>query len=185
MREMRVRSLVRKIPWRRKWQPRLVFLLGEPQGQRNLEGSSPGGSQRVRQDSVTKNQQARRKLGSPPASASGAVSPSFWTDTVAWQKTAVFSWFLCVSASTGRTQGFSCLFLHQLHVHVFAYFYLQPSILSIFISSGAVNTEVLQLLFSGIRCGRSLVCWSILLVCYGAYFCLYCFVDDESFSKME
>ena len=29
--------------WRRKWQPRLVFLPGESHGQRNLAGSSPWG----------------------------------------------------------------------------------------------------------------------------------------------
>ena len=33
----------RKIPWRRKWQPTLVFLLGEFHGQRNLGGYSPWG----------------------------------------------------------------------------------------------------------------------------------------------
>ena len=32
---------VRKIPWRRKWQPTLVFLPGEFQGQRSLAGYSP------------------------------------------------------------------------------------------------------------------------------------------------
>ena len=32
---------VKKIPWRRKWQPILVFLLGKPQGQRSLAGYSP------------------------------------------------------------------------------------------------------------------------------------------------
>ena len=32
---------VRKIPWRRKWQPTLVFLTGEFYGQRNLAGYSP------------------------------------------------------------------------------------------------------------------------------------------------
>ena len=34
---------VRKIPWRRAWQPLPVFLPGESQGQRSLEGYSPGG----------------------------------------------------------------------------------------------------------------------------------------------
>ena len=34
---------VRKIPWRRAWQPSPVFLPGESQGQRNLVGYSPGG----------------------------------------------------------------------------------------------------------------------------------------------
>ena len=32
---------VRKIPWRRKWQPTPVFLPGEFQAQRSLEGYSP------------------------------------------------------------------------------------------------------------------------------------------------
>ena len=38
---MRVRSLVRKIPWRRKWHPTPVSLPGESHGQRRLEGYSP------------------------------------------------------------------------------------------------------------------------------------------------
>ena len=33
---MRVDPWVRKIPWRRKWQPTLVILLGEFHGQRSL-----------------------------------------------------------------------------------------------------------------------------------------------------
>ena len=48
---------VRKIPWRRKWQPTPVFLPGESHGQRSLEGSSPWGCKRVRHDLVTKQQQ--------------------------------------------------------------------------------------------------------------------------------
>ena len=38
-----VRSLVRKIPWRRKWQPTPVFLPGESHGWRSLVGYSPRG----------------------------------------------------------------------------------------------------------------------------------------------
>ena len=34
---------VRKIPWRRAWQPTAVFLPGESQGQRALVGCSPEG----------------------------------------------------------------------------------------------------------------------------------------------
>jgi len=34
---------VRKIPWRRTWQPTLVFLPGKCHGQRNLESYSPWG----------------------------------------------------------------------------------------------------------------------------------------------
>ena len=36
-------SWVRKIPWRRAWQPTPVFLPGESHGQRSLEGWSPWG----------------------------------------------------------------------------------------------------------------------------------------------
>ena len=41
---------VRKIPWRREWQPTLVLLPGESHGQRSLLGYSPWGCKRVRQD---------------------------------------------------------------------------------------------------------------------------------------
>ena len=37
---MWVRSQVRKIPWRRAWQPTPVFLPGESHGQRSLVGYS-------------------------------------------------------------------------------------------------------------------------------------------------
>ena len=39
--ETRVQSLVRKIPWIRKWQPTLVFWFGKSHGQRSLAGYSP------------------------------------------------------------------------------------------------------------------------------------------------
>ena len=41
---------VGKIPWRQKLQPTPVFLPGEFQGQRNLEGYSPGGHKRIGRD---------------------------------------------------------------------------------------------------------------------------------------
>ena len=41
--ETKVRSLIWKIPWRRKWQPTPVFLSGESHGQRSLAGYSPWG----------------------------------------------------------------------------------------------------------------------------------------------
>ena len=41
--EMRVGPWVRKILWRRKWQPILVFLPGKSHGQRSLAGYSPWG----------------------------------------------------------------------------------------------------------------------------------------------
>ena len=36
-------SWVRRIPWRRAWQPTPVFLLGKSHGQRTLETCSPRG----------------------------------------------------------------------------------------------------------------------------------------------
>ena len=48
---------VRKIPWRRKWQPTPEFLTREFHGQRSLAGYSPWGHKRVRNDLVTKQPQ--------------------------------------------------------------------------------------------------------------------------------
>ena len=47
---------VGKIPWRKKWQPTLVFLPRRYHGQRTLAGYSPWGQKRDRHDSVTKQQ---------------------------------------------------------------------------------------------------------------------------------
>ena len=47
-------SWVRKIPWRRKWQPTLVFLLGESHGQRSLAGYSLWGCKSWTRLSVSK-----------------------------------------------------------------------------------------------------------------------------------
>ena len=44
---------IRKIPWRRKWQPTPVPLPGKLHGQRSLDGLQSMGSQRVRRDWVT------------------------------------------------------------------------------------------------------------------------------------
>ena len=41
--QMIIDPWVGKIPWRRKWQPTLVFLPGESHGWRNLVGYSPQG----------------------------------------------------------------------------------------------------------------------------------------------
>ena len=48
-----IQSLVGKIPWRRKWQPTLVFLPREFHGQRSLVGCKSIGSQTVRHDLAT------------------------------------------------------------------------------------------------------------------------------------
>ena len=53
MQEMQFDPWVRKIAWRRKWQPTPVYLPGESHGQRSLEGYSPWGYKRVRCDLAT------------------------------------------------------------------------------------------------------------------------------------
>ena len=44
---------VRKIPWRKKWQPTRVVLPGEGHGQRSLAAYSPQGPKRVAHDCAT------------------------------------------------------------------------------------------------------------------------------------
>ena len=48
-----VRSLVRKIPWKRAWQSTPVFLPGESHGQRSLAGYSPQGCKESNTTEVT------------------------------------------------------------------------------------------------------------------------------------
>ena len=48
---------VRKIPWRRKWQPTPVFLPGESHGERSLVGCSSWGYRRVGHDLAAKQKQ--------------------------------------------------------------------------------------------------------------------------------
>ena len=48
---------VRKIPWRRTWQPTPVFLPGKLHRQRSLAGYSPWCRKRIGHDLATKQQQ--------------------------------------------------------------------------------------------------------------------------------
>ena len=47
---------IRKIPWKREWQPTPAFLPGKSHGQRSLAGYSPWRRERVGHDLVTKQQ---------------------------------------------------------------------------------------------------------------------------------
>ena len=53
-RKYRFDPWVEKIPWRRKWQPTLVFLPWKSHGQRSLGGYNPWGHKRVRHNFLTK-----------------------------------------------------------------------------------------------------------------------------------
>ena len=60
--ETGVQSLIKKIPWRRTWQPSPVLLPGKPHGQRNLAGYSPWGCKRVGHNLATKYTQTHQWL---------------------------------------------------------------------------------------------------------------------------
>ena len=61
MQETRSDPMVGKIPWKKKWQLTPVFLPRKPHGQRSLEDYSPWGSQRVRHNLATEQQQQKIK----------------------------------------------------------------------------------------------------------------------------
>jgi len=56
---------VKKIPWRRKWQPTPVFFNGKSNGQRSLQGYSPWGPKESNMTECQKQQQKRQFLFSP------------------------------------------------------------------------------------------------------------------------
>ena len=58
--DMNLSKLQEKTPWRRARQPTPVFFLGESQGHRSLAGYRPG-SQRVRHNGATEQQQQNRE----------------------------------------------------------------------------------------------------------------------------
>ena len=53
LRDTEFRPWVRKIPWRRAWQPTPVFLPGQSHGQRSLAGYSPQDCKEVDMNEVT------------------------------------------------------------------------------------------------------------------------------------
>ena len=56
-RSCRFNPWIKKIPWRWKWQPTPIYLPGKFHGQRSLVGCSLWGSERVRHNLATKQQQ--------------------------------------------------------------------------------------------------------------------------------
>ena len=65
---------VRKVLWRRKWQPTPVVLPGKSHGQRSLVGYSPWGHKRVGHDLETKQQQQKCYISIPAAAAKSLQS---------------------------------------------------------------------------------------------------------------
>ena len=92
-RRPRFHPWVRKIPWRRKWQPTSRFLPGESHGQRSLVDYSPVGSQRVWQDWAAKHicsyhrwrVQAHLNWGFLPKSSPSLFFFFFWSHFQHWR----------------------------------------------------------------------------------------------------
>ena len=59
---------VRKLPWRRKWQPTPVFLPGIPHGQRSLAGYSPWGCKESDVTKVTEDTHTHKRIVLQPLS---------------------------------------------------------------------------------------------------------------------
>ena len=95
-----------KIPWRRKWQPIPVFLLGKSRGQRSLVGYSPGG----RPESDTTERLNNNDFSDHHTSLPGGRSwlfPLFWSHgsqraSVPWDLVKMQPWVyrVCGGADT-------------------------------------------------------------------------------------
>ena len=75
-RRCRFNLWVRKIPWRRKWQPTPVFLPGKSRGQRSPAGYSPWGHKQSDTTEATKQQQREQD---PAPTVSTADVGSEWS----------------------------------------------------------------------------------------------------------
>ena len=105
-----VRSWVRKIPWRRKWQPTSVFLPGKSQGQRSLVDYSPLCHKRVRHDWAHTDRSPESSGAGQRVRRDGGVS---WVGTDAWnmhkcacmdQKLADFLQWTCICVCDRQSQ---------------------------------------------------------------------------------
>ena len=80
IRDMRIDPWVRKIPWRRAWQPTLVLLPGELHGQRSLAGYSPCGCKELDMAEMTLHTCTHLLIGTYASSISfhGLMAHSFY-----------------------------------------------------------------------------------------------------------
>ena len=91
-------SWVRKISWRKNWQPTPVFLPGEPHGQRSLVGYSPWGLQRVRHNwsELARTHGVRWNISPSPLQSAhmtmSSISPGTWMYTICTGTHASPSW---------------------------------------------------------------------------------------------
>ena len=102
-----------KIPWRRAWQPTLVFLPGESYGQRSLTGYSPWGH---RESDTTEAAEHMRTVKSTWLSESSRGSSPFHSCPILWGflgKTLIWTVFPFPKSYSWRTS--SCMWDFCLH----------------------------------------------------------------------
>ena len=93
LRTLRFDPWVGKIPWKRKWQPTLVFL--KSHRQRSLAGYSPWGCKRVGHNLVTKQQQQHVSQNTWPWTEPSDQEPSLLLfPRVCYAKAAHWRWLL-------------------------------------------------------------------------------------------
>ena len=96
---------VRKIPWRRAWQPIPVFLLGESQGQRSLVDYSPQGHKELDMTEVT--EKASMHMCVHTHTHTLILHLAFWVTTIMFSIAAAPFYM-----STSNAQGFQFLYIH-------------------------------------------------------------------------
>ena len=87
---------VRKITWRRKWQPTPVFLLGKSHGQRSLEGYSPSS---CKKSDTTKHAHTHTQMGGRTGDGEGEGR----SKKTLWFLVLVTMWVLCSVAQSSPT----------------------------------------------------------------------------------
>ena len=77
---------VRKIPWRRKWQPTPIFLPGESRGQRSLVGYSPCGHKESDMNEQLSTIEVLILAFSRPKHFLGSLRFDSWVEKIPWRR---------------------------------------------------------------------------------------------------
>ena len=108
---------VRKIPWRRKWQPTPVFLAGKSHGQRSLAGYSPWQAMCKESDTTEQLDNNKQLVKETPesslASSCGDTvrSPSVNHEENPHQTPSLFAWSWCLDLGSFQTVRNKCLLI--------------------------------------------------------------------------
>ena len=96
---------VRKIPWRRAWQPTPVCLPGESHGQRSLVGYSPWGHKELDMTKATSHTHTRTvdKAGKSPRFPEKGIHPHNGKEWKGWPRWRILVFSACSPGHWPRT----------------------------------------------------------------------------------